>query len=68
MLGTPTVMLWSDSRYPIPGVRAINLPLNSNMRTSWLHESQLASYRTKSFGAPDLTPENVVADILEVMR
>lgn len=66
MLGTPTVMLWSDSQYPIPTVKALNLPLNTTMQTSWLSEQQRTTYRTRSFGSPELTPENVVADIVEV--
>ncbi len=65
MRGTPTVMLWSDSRYPIPGAAE---PLHTNMRTSWLAQSQLERYRTVSFGSPELTAANVVARTLEVVR
>ena len=65
MMGTPTVMLWSDSRYPIPG--AIE-PLHTNMRTSWLSSAQLARYRTISYGSPELTAVNIVARTLEVVR
>jgi hypothetical protein len=65
MRGTPTVMLWSDSRYPIPG--AIE-PLHTNMRTGWLAPPQLAGYRTISYGSPELTAANVVARTLEVVR
>ena len=64
MLGTPTVMLWSDSRYPIPG--AVHA-LHTNMRTSWLSPPQLARYRTISYGSPELTAVNVVARTLEVI-
>jgi Glycosyltransferase family 9 (heptosyltransferase) len=65
MMGRPTVMLWSDSRYPIPG--AVE-PLHTNMRTSWLVPSQLARYRTISYGSSELTAVNVVARTLEVVR
>jgi hypothetical protein len=65
MRGVPTVMLWSDSRYPIPG--AIE-PLHTNMRTSWLESSQLVRYRTVSYGSPELTATTVVASTLEVVR
>lgn len=65
MMGKPTVMLWSDSRYPIPG--AIE-PLHTNMRTSWLDSARLARYRTISYGSPELTAVNVVARTLEVVR
>jgi hypothetical protein len=63
--GTPTVMLWSDSRYPIPG--AVE-PLHTSMKTSWLSPAQLGSYRTLSYGSPQLTPARVVARALEVRR
>jgi ADP-heptose:LPS heptosyltransferase len=65
MLGTPTVMLWSDSRYPIPG--AIE-PLHVAMQRSWLTQAQLERYRTLSYGSPELTPARVVIEALEVMR
>jgi len=66
MLGTPTVMLWSDDRYLIPGQgRTV---LHHAMQTSWLSEEQLATYRTLSFGSPGLTPEAVLAAIMEVRR
>jgi hypothetical protein len=65
MMGVPTVMLWSDSRFPIPG--AVE-PLHTNMRTSWLSAAQLARYRTISYGSPELTAVNVVARTLEVVR
>jgi hypothetical protein len=65
MLGVPTVMLWSDSRFPIPG--AVE-PLHTNMRTSWLAPHQLERYRTISYGSPELTAANVVARALEVLR
>lgn len=65
MLGTPTVMLWSDSRYPIPG--AVE-PLHTNMRASWLHADQCARYRTISYGSPELNAVNVAARVLEVVR
>jgi hypothetical protein len=65
MLGVPTVMLWSDSRFPIPG--AIE-PLHTNMRSSWLSPPQLARYRTISYGSPELTAVNVVSRTLEVIR
>lgn len=63
---TPTVMLWADSRFPIRG--SSTYTMHPNMQRSWLSEDQLATYRTLSYGSPDLTPENVVASILEVKR
>lgn len=66
MRGTPTVMLWSDSKFPIIGCE--ENALHTNMKTSWLHQSQLSVYRALSLGAPDLTPRNLVAATLEVMR
>ena len=63
--GTPTVMLWSDSRFPIPG--AVE-PLHTKMKDSWLSPEQKQSYRTLSYGSPSLTPARVVARTLEVRR
>ncbi len=63
--GTPTVMMWSDSAHAIPGVGTV---LHTNMRTSWLAEHQLNTYRTLSYGSPELTPPNVIKAILEVIR
>ncbi len=63
--GTPTVMMWSDSACSVPGVGTV---LHTNMRTSWLSPKQLTTYRTLSYGSPDLTPDNVVRATLEVMR
>lgn len=67
MRGTPTVMLWSDSATPVPGVHPNNI-LHTNMKTSYLAPWQLASYRTLSFGSAELTPQNVVTKVLEVIR
>lgn len=64
MQGTPTVMLWSDSDFKIPGV---NFYLHPNMKTSWLADWQLEKYRTVSYGDPRTTPEKVVDLILEVL-
>lgn len=64
MLGTPTVMLWADRRYPTGAAVAFD----PQMQTSWLDTDRLASYRTLSFGAPTLTPESVVAAVLDVRR
>lgn len=65
--GTPTVMLWSDSQYPIHGLPP-HLPLHTNMKSSWLPPEASAWYRTLSFGSPALTPQAVVEAALEVMR
>jgi hypothetical protein len=65
MRGVPTVMLWSDSAYPIPG--AVE-PLHTAMRTSWLPPEKLGRYRTLSLGSPELVPTRVVARTLEVLR
>lgn len=64
MLGTPTVMLWADKRYPIRNTVAFD----PRMQRSWLAEEQLDTYRTLSFGSPELTPAAVVHAVLEVGR
>lgn len=63
---TPTVMLWADSRYPIRS--SSTYTMHPNMQRSWLAPDQLETYRTLSYGSPDLTPANVVREILSVMR
>lgn len=68
MRGTPTVMLWSDSDFPITDPENPNLPLHSNMQWSWLRSEQMATYRTFSYGSPALTPEAVVQQALAVSR
>jgi len=65
--GVPTVMLWSDRRYPIKGVRDW-VYLHENMQTAYLNENQLKTTRALSFGSPELTPDAVVKNILEVKR
>lgn len=67
MRGTPTVMLWSNSDYPIACVDT-RVQLHPNMQRSWLAPDQQGTYRTLSFGSPELTPERFVEDILEVRR
>lgn len=62
----PTVMLWADSRYPMPGTPAELM--HPNMQRSWLLGDQLETYRTLSYGSPELTPENVAEKMVEVMR
>lgn len=62
----PTVMIWSDSAYPIQHSNAINM--HTNMQRSWLNEAQQKTYRTLSFGSPGLTPESIAEKTLEVMR
>lgn len=66
MLKVPTVMLWSDSRYPLEGSNSHNM--HTPMQRSWLNETQLQTYRTLSYGSPQLTPENVAKKTLEVIR
>ena len=67
MRRTPTVMLWSDSTYPITGVHELTV-LPPAMQRSWLTDEQLTTYRTLSFGSPELTPAAVVAKAMEVIR
>ncbi len=69
MRGTPTVMLWSDAKYPIHNVDPSNR-LHTRMKTSFVSEAQLVAgtYRTLSLGSPELTPAAVVKQTLEVMR
>jgi hypothetical protein len=64
MRQTPTLMMWSDARYPIR--RAA--PLHPAMQRSWLSDEQLATYRTLSYGSRALTPAAVVSNILELRR
>lgn len=69
MRGTPTIMLWSDSQYPKaadPNNRTV--PLHTNMRTSWLAEDQLSTYRTISYGSPEANAEHVIKAFKEVAR
>lgn len=65
MQGTPTLIMWSDDRYPLPGTGTL---LHHNMQRSWLAESQLNTYRTLSYGSDELTPERTVQTILEIRR
>lgn len=63
---TPTVMLWSDARHPIPGVHPRNL-LHHGMQWNYLAPERRnadESYRPIAFGSHELTPARVVADIL----
>jgi hypothetical protein len=69
MQHTPTIMFWSDSNYPgvsDPGNKTV--PLHTNMRTSWLNDAQLKTYRTLSYGDPDFTPRRVVELLREIAR
>jgi hypothetical protein len=65
-LKVPTVMLWSDSAYPIAGCNAAKM--HTNMQRSWLNKEQQLNYRTISFGSRHCTPENIVKKTLEVAR
>lgn len=69
MQGTPTVMLWSDAKFPIRGVNPRNA-LHPKMKTNWLSAGQLESgtYKTFSYGSPELTPEAVAATAIGVKR
>lgn len=69
MRGTPTIMFWSDSNYPNAGDPTnCTVPLHNAMQTSWLAEDQLKTYRTFSYGSPQLTPEEVIKAFKEVAR
>jgi hypothetical protein len=63
---TPTLMLWADARYPIR--HSSTYTMHPNMQRSWLSPDQLETYRTLSYGSPDLTPETVVRTIMEIRR
>ena len=63
-MGTPCVQFWSDERHT-PGPHPGFVP---EMQRGWLSEEQLSTYRTFSYGAPDMNPRNVVDAINEVMR
>lgn len=63
-MNTPVVMLWSDHRY----AQQSWVSLHANMQRGWLGPHQLETYRTLSFGSPELTPEAVVEKTLEVKR
>ena len=62
-MGTPTLMLWADQRWPVGDVAFV-----PEMQRSWLDDHQLETYRTLSYGSPDLTPERLVDALLEVAR
>lgn len=64
-MGTPTVMFWSDDRWPL--VREEWLLKEAEQR-AWLRYDQLEVYRTFSYGSPDMTPEAVVSKAMEIMR
>lgn len=66
MRQTPTLMLWADSRFPIAG--ASTYTMHPDMQRSWLNEQQLATYRTLSYGSPELRPRKVVETILQIRR
>ncbi len=61
-LGTPTLMFWSDQRFKTGGVL-----LNPKQQTNWLCKEQLSTYKTMSFGSPEMTPENIVKGILSAL-
>jgi hypothetical protein len=65
----PTVMLWANKKYykNMMDVNPQSL-LPEEMARSWLCEDQLHTYRTLDFGSPELTPEALVQNILEVKR
>lgn len=71
MLRTPTVMLWSDGKYDIPGVAKNNV-LHTNMKWGWLRPERRngadSTYRTISLGSEDMTPRAVAQATLEAMR
>jgi hypothetical protein len=64
MRSTPTLMLWADARYPIRG----SSTMPAAMQRSWLSEDQLETYRTLSYGSPELTPAAIVENILAIRR
>lgn len=66
MRQTPTVMLWADAAHPIRGSSTYTMP--TAMQRSWLSEEQLRTYRTLSYGSPQLSPASVVENILTVRR
>lgn len=69
MRSTPTVMFWSDDRYPqVVDPGNWTLPLHHAMQTSWLSPEQRTTYRTFSYGSPKLTPSRVTDALLEVVR
>lgn len=61
MQQTPTLMFWSDSLFPgVCDPANKTVPLHTNMKTSWLNEAQLKTYRTLSYGDPQFTPQRVI--------
>jgi ADP-heptose:LPS heptosyltransferase len=62
MRGTPTVMFWADTTYPIKGAVGLT-PL---MQRSWLTEKQCETYRTLSYGSSHLTPSAAIAALEEI--
>ena len=61
-MGTPTVMMWADERWPVGRVS-----FDPGMHASWL-PAECPTYRTRSYGDPGTTPRSVVDAILEVIR
>lgn len=66
MRQTPTLMLWADAAYPIRG--SSTYTMHTAMQRSWLNEEQLKTYRTLSYGSPQLTPKAVVENIMAIRR
>jgi hypothetical protein len=66
MRQTPTLMLWADAAHPIHGSSTYTMP--TAMQRSWLSPEQLTTYRTLSYGSPQLRPASVVETILAIQR
>ncbi len=62
---TPTVMFWSDDRWPMGKVS-----FKTEMQWAWLEDKPFWSnyYRTFHFGSPDMDAEVVVGEAMEIMR
>lgn len=68
-MGTPTLMMWADKRYPVgkphPG-------FHPGMQRAWIDDDgdpeKTKTYRTLSYGSPDMTPENAARMIVEMAR
>lgn len=64
MMRTPTLMLWSDERWPC----GVHRGFHPHMQTCWLSDEQRKTYRTMSYGHHQTTAMRVAWCIMEIAR
>ncbi len=68
-MGSPTLMFWSDNRFP---VSQSHVNFEPGFKRSWIDDegdpSKAQTYRTMCYGSPELTPQAAAECILEIMR